>query len=178
MDTEARGQLGGLEAGEGVRKRLAAESRRWGCGVCGRENGEVMREQEELAREAGREGEGEGGGGKEEVPKELSLGYRDEMGKAEGKEAEAEGAESTSAPAPGAQPAGVAGQSSAPAAAPEPASAPAPVPAQRPPQAPALQAQQPRRPPPVAEEIPAWIDTAIYGVVAAIAILVWIKFLG
>lgn len=177
MDTEARGQLGGLEAGEGVRKRLAAESRRWGCGVCGRENGEVMREQEELAGEAVREGEVEGGGGKEEVPKELSLGHRDEMGKREGKEGEAEGAESTSAPAPGAQPADVAGQSSAPAAAPEPASAPAPVPAQRPPQAPALQAQQPRRPPPV-EEIPAWIDKAIYGVVAAIAILVWIKFLG
>ena len=105
METDVKGQLGGLEAGEGVRRRLAGESRGWRCAVCnndggkgGKTNEEILGECEERVREMrGDSGEGQ----KEEevkVPEELRMGWRDEMeGKGKGKEKEKEGEDEESA---------------------------------------------------------------------------------
>ncbi|KAK0616080.1 ubiquitin-conjugating enzyme/RWD-like protein [Bombardia bombarda] len=77
METDANGQLGGLETTEAVRRRLAAESGAFKCGVCcSRTNAEIM--EDKVAVEV-------------EVPKELKMGWRDEM-KAEA-EAAKEGGE-------------------------------------------------------------------------------------
>jgi ubiquitin-conjugating enzyme E2 J1 len=76
METDARGQLGGLETGEEVRKRLAGESGGFRCGGCGgRTNREILEESESRAKEMGQ--------GKEEVvvPEELKMGFKDEMEK-------------------------------------------------------------------------------------------------
>ncbi|KAK4127880.1 UBC-like protein [Parathielavia appendiculata] len=92
METDVKGQLGGLEAPEEVRRRLAGESRGWRCGVCcgGKTNAEILRECEERAREMG----GEGAAGEEvKVPEELKMGWRDEM---EGKKKEEEAADGES----------------------------------------------------------------------------------
>ncbi|ROW15512.1 hypothetical protein VPNG_02393 [Cytospora leucostoma] len=88
METDPKGQLGGLATGDDVRRALARESREWRCGGCGgRTNGDIIRESEEAARAADAEaGDGEGSStnkSKEvEVPAELRLGFRDEMEKA------------------------------------------------------------------------------------------------
>lgn len=94
METDARGQLGGLEAGEAVRRRLAAESVAWRCGGCGgRTNGEIMAEVEEKVRQTSGEAGGRRRAEEEKVPEELKMGWRDEMeagGKGKGKEKEKE----------------------------------------------------------------------------------------
>ncbi|KAK4147130.1 ubiquitin-conjugating enzyme/RWD-like protein [Dichotomopilus funicola] len=83
METDVKGQLGGLEMGEAGRRRLAGESRGWRCGVCG-----GGRSNEEILGEWG--GSAEQKGGEEVVvPAELKMGWRDEMeGKGKGKEIE------------------------------------------------------------------------------------------
>ncbi|KAI1084171.1 UBC-like protein [Whalleya microplaca] len=83
METDARGQLGGLDTTDAVRRALAADSKAWRCGVCGRSNGEIIAETEERCRELEAEGEASAGARKEvEVPAELKMGFRDEMEKA------------------------------------------------------------------------------------------------
>lgn len=88
METDPKGQLGGLDTSDAVRRRLASESRMWRCSGCGgRTNEEIIRETEEAARAAEAEAEaGEGSSkkpkGDVEVPAELRLGFRDEMEKA------------------------------------------------------------------------------------------------
>ncbi|KAK3901149.1 ubiquitin-conjugating enzyme/RWD-like protein, partial [Staphylotrichum tortipilum] len=82
METDVKGQLGGMEAAEGVRRRMAGESSAWRCGVCAgsKTNGEILGEWEERVKEMG------GGEGEEvRVPEELKMGWRDEMGKGKGK---------------------------------------------------------------------------------------------
>ncbi|KAK4460696.1 ubiquitin-conjugating enzyme E2 J1 [Cladorrhinum samala] len=87
METDVKGQLGGLESNDQVRRRLADESRTWTCpGGCngGKSNQEIMKECEEAARELdGKGGEGASKAKREEekVPDELKLGWRDEMEK-------------------------------------------------------------------------------------------------
>ncbi|KAL9625247.1 MAG: hypothetical protein Q9160_000649 [Pyrenula sp. 1 TL-2023] len=89
MDESAKGQLGGLEAGEELKKRLARESRGWRCptgpggeGECGggRTNEEVMRGWWEECREKGvdveAEIEGTAKGKAEEIPKEMRIGEK------------------------------------------------------------------------------------------------------
>jgi ubiquitin-conjugating enzyme E2 J1 len=76
METDAKGQLGGLECSVKERERMAAASSGWRCGVCGRRNEEILRECEEAARAKGGEGRAE-----EVVPSELKMGWKDEMGK-------------------------------------------------------------------------------------------------
>ncbi|KAB5563044.1 ubiquitin-conjugating enzyme/RWD-like protein [Coniochaeta sp. 2T2.1] len=82
METDAKGQLGGLDTSDAVRKRLAGESGSWKCGVCngGKSNREIMEEQEEVVRLME---EAEGRKREEEVvvPEELRMGFKDEMGK-------------------------------------------------------------------------------------------------
>ncbi|KAJ2903961.1 UBC-like protein [Zalerion maritima] len=131
METNAEGQLGGLTTTEDRKKDLALQSRSFVCAACsgGKTNGEIMAECEKLAREAAeREGsEGSSSQKKEiEIPKELRLGFKDELEKkAEGAAAAAAAAASTSegntagsssnvtAPPTGPSPAGSASSSSA-----------------------------------------------------------------
>ena len=88
METDAKGQLGGMESGEKMRRELARNSKIWRCGVCGKTNLDVLdecrREWEVKQKEGGGEGEGED----VKVPEELRLGFKDEMGKGKGKELE------------------------------------------------------------------------------------------
>ncbi|KAB8343094.1 hypothetical protein FH972_022688 [Carpinus fangiana] len=78
MDTDAKGQLGGVDANAQVRARFAAESRGWRCSCAeGKSNEDVMREVEESCRA----GDGARRAEEEAVPEELRLGYRDELGK-------------------------------------------------------------------------------------------------
>ena len=88
METDVKGQLGGLEAGEAVRRQMAAESGKWRCGVCcgGKSNGEILEEWEEKVKEMG----GAEGVVEEKVPEELKMGWRDEMEK-KGKDKDGEG---------------------------------------------------------------------------------------
>ena len=98
METDARGQLGGLDTSDQIRRSLAAESRSWRCAVCAHSNEEILRECEERCKELEAENPGEGssdgaGRGKEvEIPAELKMGFRDEMGKSEGKGKDGESA--------------------------------------------------------------------------------------
>ncbi|KAI0118581.1 UBC-like protein [Hypoxylon sp. NC0597] len=81
METDARGQLGGLDTSDAIRRKLAAESRGWKCAVCGKTNGEIIAECEERCREHDAANEGK----REEevqIPAELKMGFRDEMEKA------------------------------------------------------------------------------------------------
>ncbi|KAF2185848.1 UBC-like protein [Zopfia rhizophila CBS 207.26] len=74
MDTDAKGQLGGIECNAQVRKRMAGESRAFKCAVCGKSNAEIIREREEAAKLM------EGEQKEDIVPEELRLAYRDELG--------------------------------------------------------------------------------------------------
>lgn len=157
MDTDAKGQLGGLEAGKEVRERMAREGGSWRCGTCAKTNAEVLREREELA--------GEGKRAEEVVPEELRLAYRDELGKAEAaKPVDGPSKSSSTSTAPAAD-----APTSAPLNAPTRASAPTrTVPAA----APVVQ-QIVRQSP---DRSLAWIDTCIYGIGAALVFLVLKKF--
>ena len=91
MEGDAKGQVGGLDMSAGQRERLARESRGWRCGGCGGRNEDVLAREGDRAREIGE-------GVKVEVPEELRLGFKDQMGEAKeakgkGKESEGEGVE-------------------------------------------------------------------------------------
>lgn len=73
MTTNAKGQLGGLDSPDHVRRRLASESPAFKCAVCGKTNGDIIKECEERAKEAGEPSEDV------QVPQDLNMGTRDEM---------------------------------------------------------------------------------------------------
>jgi ubiquitin-conjugating enzyme E2 J1 len=81
METDSKGQLGGLDTTDAVRKRLATESRGWRCSACGgRTNEDIIKECEDAAKAAEAEvGEGSSKAKEVEVPPELSMGFKDEM---------------------------------------------------------------------------------------------------
>lgn len=83
METDSKGQLGGLDTTDAVRKRLATESRGWRCSACGgRTNQEIIKESEDAAKAAEvQAGEGSSKASEVEVPPELSMGFKDEMEK-------------------------------------------------------------------------------------------------
>ncbi|WEW61232.1 ubiquitin-conjugating enzyme E2 [Emydomyces testavorans] len=88
MDGEVRGQVGGMEAREELRREWARRSREWRCEVCPgrRTNEEVLREWWEVCRGKGvavEEGE-DRAVRMEEVPEGLRVRYRDELGREEG----------------------------------------------------------------------------------------------
>lgn len=84
METDPRGQLGGLEATDDIRKRHAQASQTYKCPTCAKTNAEIMQESEEAAKASETAAE-------VEVPSELKMGWKDEMGKA---------AENSGAPVP------------------------------------------------------------------------------
>ncbi|OLN95451.1 Ubiquitin-conjugating enzyme E2 J1 [Colletotrichum chlorophyti] len=95
METDPKGQLGGLETSDAVRKRHAAASHAFKCSTCARTNLEIIQECEENVKE--------NAGSPEpateiEIPSELKMGWKDEMTKlaASGGEAHAQASASTS----------------------------------------------------------------------------------
>jgi ubiquitin-conjugating enzyme E2 J1 len=179
METDVKGQLGGLEASEAVRRRLAAESRGWRCGVCcgGKSNGEILGECEERVRELGG-GEGGAVGEEVKVPEELKMGWRDEMeGRKKEKDGEgddgesdrlAEGFVQTAPAAAGSGSSGTGQQTAGGSSAPPPtraAPSPSPLPVAA---GPALQQVQRRE----ADEVSVWLDRLIVAVAVLLAAVV------
>ena len=183
MEGDARGQVGGMEMARGERERLAGESRGWRCGGCG------GRRNEDILREEGGVGEGNGGG-KEcvVVPEELKFGFRDEMGEGEGERGDARmstaSSEASSAasnpPAPViTQPLPTSSTSSSTSAS---TSSPPSQPTRTIP-LPSTANVPPTQliPPPIrqvpSDGVPAWVDKAIAALVAALAFMVMKKIL-
>jgi ubiquitin-conjugating enzyme E2 J1 len=179
METDARGQLGGLETTDAVRQRLANESSTFKCSSCGKTNSEIIQECEERAKDASSSAQ------EVEVPKELNMGWRDEMGaKKEGEnkteqtndDAEtAQLAEGFVQTAPDAGPADnntLAAQPQSDNWNPTPTrTTPLPAPAaQAPVQAPVVQARQARRA--SDDGVPLWLDRAIVVLVVLLVALV------
>ena len=171
MDTDAKGQLGGIECSRDARERMAKDSGAWKCAGCAKSNADIMQEREELVKEVE---EKEGKRKDEQVPEELRLAYRDELGK-EGEEdkkmdkGKQRAVESSAEVASSASPS-------------EPAVAAAPtIPTRPTPAAPVVRPtrRMPAHPPQqVAQRSPdlAWIDTCIYGIVVALLFMVLKRF--
>ncbi|KAK6219623.1 ubiquitin-conjugating enzyme [Colletotrichum tabaci] len=78
METDPRGQLGGLETSDAVRKRHATASHAFKCPTCAKTNFEIIQECEEAAKANA----DPNSTAEVEIPSELKLGYKDEMSKA------------------------------------------------------------------------------------------------
>ncbi|KAG6011167.1 hypothetical protein E4U54_008256 [Claviceps lovelessii] len=74
METDARGQLGGLDTTDEVRRRLARESPSFKCPTCARSNMDIIRESEKQAAECLASNCPE-----IQIPRELSMKWKDEM---------------------------------------------------------------------------------------------------
>lgn len=163
MDTDARGQVGGVDSTREARVRMARESGAWRCGACGKSNETIMREREEAVRGM----EGEGMKKEEVVPEELRLAYREELGEGAG---EGQG-NSTTRDTGSAHPDAAAPSVSAPTD----SRPPVPASSNTPPPAPTrtITLPPPRAPPlDTNDDVPAWIDKAIYGIIAALLFMV------
>ena len=80
MESEAKGQVGGVDASVEARMRYARESRGWKCPGCGgRSCEDIMKDREKDVEDSGANGDNVETG--ETVPEELKLGYREELGK-------------------------------------------------------------------------------------------------
>jgi ubiquitin-conjugating enzyme E2 J1 len=86
METDAKGQLGGLECSKAERERIAEGSGNWKCGTCAKNNREILAECEKAVKK--KEKEGEVTAEEVVIPNELKMGYKDEMGKEKMKPAE------------------------------------------------------------------------------------------
>lgn len=181
MDTDAKGQLGGIECSRDARERMARDSGKWTCSGCGKSNAEIMKEREEVVK--GIENT-EGKRTEEEVPEELRLTYRDELGqkeeagvekvdKGKGEAVESEAQQETSpCPAPANQPAApLAAALTAQTVIPDLPAANTPGPT-RTVTVPPLQQMVQQSP----DRSLAWIDTCIWGIVAALLFMVVKKF--
>ncbi|KAJ4376317.1 hypothetical protein N0V83_001600 [Neocucurbitaria cava] len=160
MDTDAKGQLGGIECSKDARERLAKESGAWRCAGCGKSNTDIMKEREELVNEIEAK---EGRRKEEEIPDELRLAYRDELGK---KEDAADKGKASAAVPPGMTPAPAPSSTAASTAAgaTSGSNTATTVRPTRTTQAPPMQQLAQRSP----DRSLAWIDTCIYGVIAAL----------
>lgn len=176
METDPSGQLGGMDLSESARRKLAGESVGWRCSGCGgRTNGEVLKEAEEAWR-AKEEEEGGGSEAKEvEVPSELKMGWRDEMGKKK-EEKEEEDAESAELAEGFVKTGNVEAAAASVARIPTPAAAAAPAAAPAlPPQPVPVRTQVQRTS--AEDAVPLWVDRAIVLLCAAlVAMLIKILF--
>lgn len=162
MDTDAKGQLGGIECSKDARQRMARDSGAWKCAGCGKSNTDVMKEREKMVKEIE---DKEGKRKEEEIPEELRLAYRDELGKADDAEKKAEQSSTASSASTmaGAAPATSSVQATLPVTAPQPTRT-IPTPQVR------------QIAPPSPDQSLAWLDTCIYGLVAALLFMVLKKF--
>jgi len=173
MDTDAHGQLGGMDASDEVRKRFAQQSKASKCPTCGNTNEQIMIEHEATVAK-------QEAGGKQrkldEVPAELRLAYREDVGKS-GSEPESElkpaklveskhtQHEDDRPDVAQASERSEAVSSSVVATAPSNATT-RPVVAPQPQQAQVAHAG-----------LPEWIDKAIWGIAVALVFLVWKRFI-
>ena len=79
METDAKGQLGGLDASRQAREKIAGDSVGWACGSCGKSNKEIMIEVADAVREKEKESGHSGVREEEAVPKELRIGLKEDM---------------------------------------------------------------------------------------------------
>ncbi|RPA91899.1 UBC-like protein [Choiromyces venosus 120613-1] len=76
METEAKGQVGGVECDEETRRGIARGTGEWRCSGCGgRSNGEILEGCRVLVQEMGGSGKSEEG-----VVEGIKIGYKDEGG--------------------------------------------------------------------------------------------------
>jgi ubiquitin-conjugating enzyme E2 J1 len=75
MDTDAKGQLGGIECAKDARERMARDSGKWQCPACGKTNAGIIKEREDAVKDLQGEPHQE-----DQLPEELRLAYRDELG--------------------------------------------------------------------------------------------------
>lgn len=73
METDPKGQLGGMDCSPAERERLAKNSSTWTCSVCGKNNDSILKESEEASKQEGASAQ------EVEVPSELKMGWKDEM---------------------------------------------------------------------------------------------------
>jgi len=173
METDAKGQLGGLDCSDAMRRRMAKESQAWKCNGCGKSNGTILSECAEAAKALEPTQE-------EVVPAELTMAWKDEMGvtkKADSEDGEsAELAEGFVQTAPALQePPPIVTAPAYPAARPAQSvarpTATAAIPTQRIPQI----AQVRRN---TNDGVPGWLDKAIIGVAACLLMMIVRMMLG
>lgn len=76
MDTDAKGQIGGIDTSTSVRERFARESRQWRCEGCGGKTNEIIMQERDnevssrpnTAQETS-----------EQIPEELHLAFREDL---------------------------------------------------------------------------------------------------
>ena len=181
MDTTASGQLGGLDSTESARKKMAAESTTWKCAGCGVSNGEIMKARLHAVHEQKEAGTLKP---EEEVPEELKLAYREDL------QQQSSAQTSTAPPSePGQSP-----ETSKSAQKPQSPTQSSPIPATSSQNGQSSTAVQINvRPPPTPSQTMVtgrpqtirnthssdndWLDKAIWGVVAALVLMVLRKFL-
>jgi len=160
METEAKGQVGGVECDEETRRGIAKGTGEWRCGGCGgRSNGEILEGCKVLAEEMGRgRGRRLGGGEEEQRVEGIKIGYRDEIKKEE--EGGATIAEASSTATMGERDTSTATQSTPPPPNPHPHQHPRPA-------LPILQPQPPLPAPAQETETP-WLDKLILALIAVL----------
>ncbi|KAM3443478.1 hypothetical protein NHJ13734_001888 [Beauveria thailandica] len=90
METEARGQLGGLETTDDVRRRLAKDSGAWICSTCAKSNAEIIKDCEERCQDP------DSTVSDVAVPQELKMVWKDELKTDDPRQEDQPAAESTS----------------------------------------------------------------------------------
>lgn len=167
MEGDAKGQVGGMEMSEDERSRLAGESKTWRCQGCGgRTNEDILRE------EGGKQGDATQN--EHVVPEELKFGFRDQM--AAGGSTKDKIMQAVPTPASGPSP-----SASAAVATSSTSSPPENIPPTRTvpfasnshtiPTLPTATRQA------QSDGVPAWVDKAITGLVAALAVMIVKKIL-
>lgn len=173
MEGGAKGQVGGMEMGEGERRRLAEESKGWKCNGCGgRNNEEILAAQEEDGGDHPRIS-------KAEVPEDLRFGFKDEIPKEThvepsqtiGPAKHAERTTSTSLMSQRNPPSQINGPArTGTQVPPSPPTDARPTTLQGHVNTPTLTRSLPQ------EAVPAWIDKAIMGLIGALLIMIIKKF--
>lgn len=175
--SESKGQVGGMEGSETLRREYARLSRAWICRECGVENQGVMRELWEMCAKKGVEVDVEGAKGEENKAKGEENKDKENRGEViQTSDVLSPPAEPASAPVPLPAPIPAPVQSAQSQSQPS-APASAPVPARAPSSAPAPVATRPRPTPtiPIPTTEPTsslWLDRAIVVVIIALIILV------
>ncbi|KAM4055963.1 ubiquitin-conjugating enzyme [Hirsutella rhossiliensis] len=160
METDARGQLGGVDTTDMIRRRLAQESGPFRCQTCARSNAQIIADAEERARQSSAAAEDV------QIPQELSMGWRDEME-----------ASKKAKSGPGAQPES---SNTAPSRLSDSDDA-SPLPAPLPPSQPTVRhpqrQRQAARPAHPNNGVPLWIDRAIVALAVVLAAMLLRVFL-
>ncbi|KAF2102391.1 UBC-like protein [Rhizodiscina lignyota] len=180
MDTDAKGQVGGIDCEDSARRKMAEQSKDVRCATCGKTNADIMREKEETIKAMGQEGKQKDD---DEVPDELRFAYKDELAKKVEEKATAnENAQQSAQTPTSEQQSPVSGSRSAEPAADSPIA----------PQPPQATTERLIPPPPLPrpgvfperrrrgnDGVPEWLDKAIWAVFMALALMIlkrWIAF--